>query len=102
MFHLVCIGWIIFRANSLRQFGEFLRRIVTDFRLDLTEVHILWPIVFFGGILVAFEYWLRNVDDPRTRPGWNRGLGPIAVTAIVILGLIFWPPHARQFIYFQF
>lgn len=102
MFQLVCFGWIIFRAGSLDQVGKILRRIATDLRIDLSEIHILWPIAFFGGILAVFELWLRNADDPRTRPGWTRGLGPLAVTAIVILSLIFWPPQARQFIYFQF
>lgn len=102
MFHLICLSWIIFRAESLGQVGKILRRIVTDPRYDLSEVHLLWPVVFFGGLLGVFEFWLRNQDDPRGRPGWNRGLGPIAVTVIVVLSLLFWPPHARQFIYFQF
>jgi D-alanyl-lipoteichoic acid acyltransferase DltB (MBOAT superfamily) len=102
MFHLICFSWIIFRAGSIGQVGRLLRRIAADPRLDLAEVHILWPILFFGGVLGVLEYWLRNADDPRARPGWNRGLGPVAVTAIVVLSLLFWPPHARQFIYFQF
>lgn len=102
MFHLVCLGWIVFRAESLGQADRFVRRIASDFRFDPSETHIVWPIMFFGGVLTAFEYWLRNADDPRTRPGWSRFLGPIALTVILILSLIFWPPQARQFIYFQF
>ena len=102
MFHLVCLGWLIFRAKSVHQIGSFLRRIVLDFRVDVTEAHLLWPVVFFGSILFVYDAWLRNADDPRTRPGWNRGLGPVAVTALVILALVFWPPRIQQFIYFQF
>ncbi|MCA9726082.1 MAG: MBOAT family protein [Candidatus Eisenbacteria bacterium] len=101
MFHLVCLGWLIFRAKSVEQIGNILRRIVSDFRIDLDEVHILWPVLFFGGILLAYDAWLRNADDPRTRPGWKL-LGPIAVTVLAILALVFWPPHIQQFIYFQF
>lgn len=102
MFQLVCLGWLIFRAKSVAQIGSFLRRIFTDFRIDLNEAHIVWPVVFFGGILFVYDFWLRNADDPRTRPGWNRGLGPVAVTVLAILALVFWPPRIQQFIYFQF
>lgn len=102
MFHLVCLGWLIFRAKSVEQIGSFLRRIFGDFRFDQTEVHLLWPVLFFGGILVTYDFWLRNADDPRTRPGWNRGLGPVAVTVLALLALVFWPPRIQQFIYFQF
>ena len=102
MFHLVCLGWLIFRAKSVHQIGSFLRRIVLDFRVDVTEAHLLWPVAFFGSILFVYDTSLRNADVPCTRPGWNRGLGPVAVTALVILALVFWPPRIQQFIYFQF
>ncbi len=102
MFHLVCLGWLIFRAESVGQIWSFLGRIFTGPGLRIDEAHLLWPLLFFGGVLVVVDAWIRNADDPTTRPGWNRGLGPIAVTALVVLALVFWPPRIQQFIYFQF
>jgi len=102
MFHLTCLGWLIFRSKSMDQIWNFLRRIGTDLTIDLHEVHIIYPVLVFGGILVVVDAWIRNADDPRTRPGWNQGLGPAVAAGLALLALIFWPIQVKQFIYFQF
>ncbi len=102
MFHLTCFGWLIFRAGSVAQIGSFLRRIFTSFILDLNEARTVFAVLFFGGILALVEMWIRNVDDPRVRPGWNGPIGAAAATILLIVALIFWPPQIKEFIYFQF
>jgi alginate O-acetyltransferase complex protein AlgI len=102
MFHLTCLGWLIFRASTLRQVAGFLARIATDFSIDSQAARMLGPVVALPALLLAVELWLRNSDDPRTRPGWNRGLGPLAVAALVVLIVVLAPMDNANFIYFQF
>jgi hypothetical protein len=63
---------------------------------------MVFPVVFFSGILWVFELWLRNSDDPRLRPGWNRGLGPLAVSVLMLSIMFLAAGKWQQFIYFQF
>ena len=102
MFHLVCLGWLIFRADSIDQIWSFLHRIGARFFLAPHDVHVIYPVLIFGGVLIVVDSWIRNADDPRRRPGWKRGLGPALITSLALLALIFWPVQIQQFIYFQF
>ncbi len=102
MFHLTCLGWLFFRANSLAQIGQFLKRIGTDLALHRQITTMAFPLVFFAGILWILELWLRNADDARTRWGWRWGLGPITVSVLLAAVFLLTPSGARQFIYFQF
>jgi hypothetical protein len=52
-------------------------------------------------VVWMLEGWLRNVDDPRVRPGF-RWLGWVAVP-LLWAGLILLAPQAgKSFVYFQF
>lgn len=102
MFQLTCVGWLLFRAGSVGQVGAFLGRIFTAFVLDPHAVAILVPLTLFGAMLLGMEAWVRNADDPRTRPGWSWGLGPAAAVLLLLAIVCFTPAGGRQFIYFQF
>ncbi len=102
MFQVVCFGWLLFRARDLAQVGAYLKAIVTNFSLDSQAVGILAPLVLFGSMLWALDGWVRNADDPTTRPGWSLGLGSAACATMLILMLVLAPPGNHQFIYFQF
>ncbi len=102
MFHLTCLGWLLFRASNLRQAGRFLGRITSDLSLDADAVAMVAPVLLLPTLLLALEAWLKNADDPRTRPGWNEGLGPLTVACLLIAILTLTPPANRGFLYFQF
>lgn len=101
-FHLTCIGWVFFRLQSVGEIWTVLSKIATDLRLDRAAAEASFFLLFFAGLLWLYESWLRNADDPATRPGWSKALGPIAVTVILVCLVLFSPQNAQPFIYFQF
>ena len=102
MFHLVCFGWLLFRAHSLGQAWGMLGRIATDFRATPFAVSALVMIIFYAGPLLAYEFWLERKDDllRLTRTHW---LARAGVYGYCVLMLWFFPPPVSNvFIYFQF
>jgi hypothetical protein len=83
-FHLVGIGWVLFRAGSLAVAARFL-----DGMLDLTGVRWVGeflPAVLLSGALISVADWLRREGPLRPtgpRQGWSQ---VFAVAAIVVLG----------------
>jgi hypothetical protein len=52
-------------------------------------------------LLVGIDAWLRNVDEPWSRPGFTWVawlLVPLMVAGLIVLA----PPAGKSFIYFQF
>jgi len=102
MFHLVCLGWLLFRADSMTQVWQMTGRLVGDFRPD-------WFAAFCGGMLLFYlvpmallEYWLHRKDDllALTKAHW---LPRAAVYVYFVFMLWFFAPEtAHAFIYFQF
>ena len=65
----------------------------------------LWPAATLALAAVALwsiEAWARNTDNPQSIPGWNVGLGPLVSSLMLIAIILFAPPTAQSFIYFQF
>jgi len=102
MFHLVCFGWLLFRADSMAQVGQMLARIATDFRVTPLAVSAFAMVVFYAGPLMIYELWLDRQPDllQLTRVPWlRRGLAYV----YCVLMLWFFPPAVSNvFIYFQF
>ncbi len=102
MFHLTCFGWLLFRVRDVSQLTESLHSLTSRLVLDASAVTMLSSLVLFGGILAVMELWIQNSDDPRKRPMWNMGLGPVAVTILALLFMLLYPQSQQAFLYFQF
>ena len=100
-FHLVCLGWLFFRANDFEQVGMFLKRLVFEFSIPLYPGETVFPLLLYVPMLLIFEIWIKNSDDPRRSPGWNILMGPIAVSVIILAILLLSSPNSG-FIYAQF
>ena len=100
MFHLVCLGWLFFRAESLGQCADMARALFFHFGSPgrSTILHLflaLWLLLIvawaakpFEGGLVIFRW-----------PWWLRGITYfVVVYSIIIFGVF----NGSQFIYFQF
>ena len=62
-FHLTCLGWLIFRAQSLEQMWGILVRLVTDLSPSGSWLVSLRSLLFFSGILIAIQtlqYWKKD------------------------------------------
>ena len=102
MFHFTCLGWLFFRARSFEQIREFISHIGSDSKLAEAAVPMLLQLVLFGGMLFGVEAWMRNVDDPRSRPLWNSAVAPAFVAVMLLIMILFAPRTAQTFLYFQF
>lgn len=102
MFHLVCLGWLFFRAESLPQAGEILRAIFTNFAWDVHAANMLTTI-----FLLCAPLWFVQILQVKT----GQLLAPMELsivprtilTAVMILMfLALGNTGGEAFIYFQF
>jgi D-alanyl-lipoteichoic acid acyltransferase DltB (MBOAT superfamily) len=101
-FHLVCFGWLLFRAKSMGQVWDMLGRIAGDFRATSFAVSSLAMIAFYAGPLMAYEFWLERKSDPLSLLRINWLARSMVYTYCVLMLWFFPPPVSNVFIYFQF
>jgi len=104
-FHLVCIGWLLFRAENLSQAMTMMASIVTSFAAPIPTsltVNLCLSVLACGLTLLIvqlIQYLSRDLNVIFRAPVWVRGL----VFAGFILGfVIFGASRSNEFIYFQF
>jgi hypothetical protein len=104
MFHAVCYGWLLFRANSFEQILKFTRALAGGFRFVISSsLASAIPVVLLCALsLWLIETWVRNSDDPSGVPGWRWGVGPLVSSLMFASIVLLAPPTAQSFIYFQF
>jgi D-alanyl-lipoteichoic acid acyltransferase DltB (MBOAT superfamily) len=102
MFHLVCYGWLLFRARSFAQIVDLTAAPFAG--LGIQELPATWVAMLAGlaSILWAVELWVGNADDPTGSVGWQSGLGPVVCAALLVAVVILTPSGVHSFIYFQF
>jgi D-alanyl-lipoteichoic acid acyltransferase DltB (MBOAT superfamily) len=102
MFHFACLGWLLFRAQSISQALRFAQLIIAQPRLTPLALSMFGMIAFYACPLLLFEIWLerrKNLVALVSAPRWPRALA----YAYGALMLLFFPsPVAHAFIYFQF
>jgi alginate O-acetyltransferase complex protein AlgI len=101
-FHLVCFGWLLFRAESMTQALQMLERMATDFRTTAFSGFAAATLAFYIVPVFLYELWIfRSGDLGRlTKVAWPIRAGVYAYIAIMIL--LFHPTERYEFIYFQF
>ena len=107
-FHLVCIGWVFFRAETVASSLEILRKL---FFIDgwqsfgLTIVNTTDPALFMVlPFLTALLFAGQLFALAQTKRGWTlpRPLQAVYMAALIGLVLVFSPDASPKFIYFQF
>ncbi len=98
VFHLVCLAWIFFRAESLEQGVRMLAGLGNP---GLAAPMALVTLPILAGCTLLLDRWRESTGEaaPITR------LGPAGVGlawAMLILGLIVFSGEPQTFIYFQF
>jgi hypothetical protein len=102
MFHLVCYGWLLFRARSFEQIRSFTGALLAGLGALEPVAPLAIGLVVMAAALWTVELWVRNADDPGPSPGWRAGLGPLACSLLLLCILLLTPADTRSFIYFQF
>lgn len=101
-FHLVCLTWLFFRADTLAQAMEMLGLIFTHQEMTPLANYGLRMIVFFCAPLMAYEIWLDQAHTLRRLETARWGWRAAAYCYFVFMLIVFPPPVFGQFIYFQF
>ncbi len=103
MFHLTCLGWLIFRADSARQIGSLAWTLVAGFAPSLSVLGTVGvPVLAYAGPLLV----VMSIEARKNDPAAVLSL-PVAVrysvyAAVFYLTILFGDFAGSQFIYFQF
>jgi alginate O-acetyltransferase complex protein AlgI len=111
MFHLVCIGWVFFRAIDIGQATAMLAKIAGDpswlqlvsypdrFALAWTGIG---QLLLFAGPLLLFEFWIERSGNMLALLQVHWIWRALAYSYFVLMLLFFPPVVKHEFIYFQF
>jgi alginate O-acetyltransferase complex protein AlgI len=99
-FHLVCVGWLIFRAGSLEQVAGMLGAIVRRPAIPAAAYLVPVALTIIPLWLVQYAQYTTNDLDVITRTPWyvRSAFYTACFYAIVLVGQF----GGQQFIYFQF
>ena len=63
MFHLVCVTWLLFRADNIAHAWYMFIAISTNFTCTPLVLSSFCMIVFYCTPLMLYEYWLERNND---------------------------------------
>src|SRR5690606_20634460 len=88
MFHLVCVSWLLFRAESIGQAFQMAVTAVSDFSFTPLAIGALGTLAFFVVPLMLYEVWVERKGDLEAvlKTSWlTRGI----IYAYLVLMMIF-------------
>ncbi len=101
-FHLIILGWLLFRAQSLDQITHMLQAVLFNFRVQDQDVSLWLKLAGFVAPLLAIQVWQFKTNDLMVlyKQHWLLKTVIYAFMAYLLLG---WGVmKAAEFIYFQF
>ncbi len=101
-FHLVCLTWLFFRAESAEQALGMLGALWGDWKMTDLTATTLTLICFFAGPWMIFEWWIERKGDSLALAKVAWPWRAMVYLYIVVMLLFFPPPVPSEFIYFQF
>jgi len=102
-FHLVCLGWLLFRAQSMTQVVQMFKGLLLNFHISqiIALKQDIVRIAFYLSIPVTiqiFQYLKRDLMVVyRLHPGLTA-----TIQAIMLYLMIYYTSSGNEFIYFQF
>jgi alginate O-acetyltransferase complex protein AlgI len=102
MFHLTCLGWLLFRADSFRTIVAMCYRLITSFAGSSFALSALVTLVLYCGPLIVLEWFLSGERDlPRLMDAaWPVRTAAYGLLAVILV--VFSAGLSGEFIYFQF
>lgn len=101
-FHLLALGWLVFRSQSLGRAWGHLHAILADFSFSVRDCETAFLPLFYCTLWWLLERLGCSRDDPRSIPGWRFGLGPALVACLLLLLVIFGATSGPAFLYARF
>ena len=103
-FHLTCLGWLIFRGQSLSQIFSMLYSLIFEFnstRIIFPEYFFL-KTVFFSWLLIVVQLYQYRRKDVMVVFRSNFWIRTIFYFTLFLLIILFGDYSEKEFIYFQF
>lgn len=104
-FHVICLGWLLFRAGGSRP-GVSQGFVVMTYlhaMLNFAGTHglsaFIVPVVFLGGLCLFFQWKNERMNEFSRWPNNSKAIGVSGALALLAVFGIF---KGTQFIYFQF
>ncbi|MCB1203789.1 MAG: MBOAT family protein [Verrucomicrobiae bacterium] len=101
-FHLVCLGWVFFRAESFGAAIALLSSLAAPWQFSDFLTTGICLMVFFLGPWLAFEFWMERQNDSARLLGLPWPIRVFAYLYALLMLLFFAAPKPVEFIYFQF
>lgn len=105
-FHLVCIAWVFFRADSIKVAMVYLERFTLAPWIGAMDAANWSVALLFGGAFVVVDFLMSRREGLLERFWQNRWsaqfLHPLAYGCGFFAQLLFGDNYAKQFIYFIF
>lgn len=102
MFHLTCIGWFLFRADSIEAAVHMAARLALDWHGTTFAPAALVMIAFYAGPMYLWECWLDGEEKLGGLRHRHWLIRACLLTYLVEMLLLFHAERAYEFIYFQF
>ncbi len=103
MFHLTCLGWLIFRARSVAETARLVAALVGQFSPSLGALQTYGaPLVFYTALLLAVHALEARRDDLAVVSKLPLGLRYAVYCAMAYFVVLFGDFAGARFIYFQF
>ena len=100
-FQFVCLGWLLFRSESVSQAAGMLRSIAFDFSLDARMANLALKLALFAVPLLLVQVYQRRAGMAPW-DGWRPELQAVTLGTAVLFIALMGAPNRTQFIYFQF
>ena len=102
MFHLVCISWLLFRADSMHQAGAMLAQLFVNHQASPFGGFAFAMMAFLVLPMFLYEYWLERRGDQLALLHTRVAVQTPALAYFLMMLMVFPPMQAQTFIYFQF
>ena len=100
-FQLVCLGWLLFRSDSVKQARDMLRSIAFNFSWDANAFNLLMKLAILTVPLVLTQIYQKHAGLAPWN-SWELRSQVLAIGAAMVLIALMGAPIRTQFIYFQF
>jgi len=102
MFHLICVSWLFFRADSIQQAWALGNIAITDYTITEFSIYGLSMIAFIVTPVMLLELWTERSRNLLVVLDSHWLLQLLIYSYFIFMLIVFPPLVSQEFIYFQF